>query len=482
MNPADFTTVSYKFKLYDTLGGQVESQMVQMEYLDESTQEWTSFHRLRVMDSDFLFEEEINPPVGTPRSIFLQENHIPELRLVAIPSIYSSPKPEVVAFTCQLTKDEVAGTLEFDFGTCYLVEPAELSTADVFPGFIIVTSPFLSTNQSANLALIEELEDTVLELESDIETLNTTITELTADVAERDATIAGLNTTITGLNATIDELTTDIADRDATIATLNTTITDLNEDIADRDATIATLNTTITDLNEEIAEKDATIAALNTTITELNAAAALKDSLIASLNAQLTAALLDVQEQTLKVTRLEELNDELEATAVDKQEQIEILQEQIDVDNTPVRVSEFSQQLVQEIGSSAKSLDGGSGYKLANISLKLKTVVSRDAEGVNVQLVDLSGMNQVNGDAVSELTFDIVPEPIASSVGGSIPNLLGLTETAVRRILTSLELKLNPVFQNNTAVVNGDSFKQSPEAGSTYNVNDTVTVIFSKHE
>lgn len=461
MNPADFTTVSYKFKLYDTQGSPVESHMVQMEYLEESTQEWTSFHRVGLVDGDFLYEEEINPAVGSPRSSFLQENHIPELRLIAVPSIYSSSKPEVIAFTCELTKDEVAGTLVFDFGTCYLVEPAELSTADVFPGFIIVTSPFLSANQSANLALIEELEDTVLELESDIETLNTTVTGLTADVAERDATIAGLNTTITGLNATIDELTTDIADRDATIATLNTTITGLNE---------------------EIAEKDATIAGLNTTITELNAAAALKDSLIASLNAQLTAALLDVQEQTLKVTRLEELNEDLEATAVDKQEQIEILQEQIDVDNTPVRVSEFSQQLVQEIGSSAKSLDGGSGYKLANISLKLKTVVSRDEEGVNVQLVDLSGMNQVNGDAVSELTFDIVPEPIASSVGGSIPNLLGLTETAVRRILTSLELKLNPVFQNNPAVVNGDSFKQYPEAGSTYNVNDTVTVIFSKHE
>jgi beta-lactam-binding protein with PASTA domain len=65
---------------------------------------------------------------------------------------------------------------------------------------------------------------------------------------------------------------------------------------------------------------------------------------------------------------------------------------------------------------------------------------------------------------------------------GKMPDVIGLTETAVRRILKSIDLRLNPVYQSNPNVVNGDSFKQSPTPGTDIQANQLITVIFSKHE
>lgn len=410
MNPADFTTVSYKFKLFDANEELVEDVPFELQYLDAITQDWVTFHSDHIIDGSFFFEEPIDPILPS-ESLFLLSNQIPELRLVAKPEIYSSLKTEVLAFTCQLKADTVAGTLEFDFGTCYLIEEETLPAGDVFSDFIVITSPISLVNQAANLALIEALQ--------------------------------------------------------AELLVKNAAISDLNDTIASKDAEITALNNTIVSKNE-------TIAGLNNTIVVKNAA-------LASLNADLLAAQTQVEEKTLRISRLDNINIGLEATNLELEEQVAFLQKQIDIDASPVRVSDLYGQLVEEISSSAKS-NSGAGYKLANISLKLKTLVSRDDDGVSAQLLDLSAMNRVKGDAVSELVFDITPEPEQLVEMNPMPNLLGLTETAVRRILTSLDLRLNPVFQNNPNEVDGDSFKQSPEEGRTYNTNDIVTVIFSKHE
>jgi hypothetical protein len=438
MNPGDFTTVSYKFILFGVDGEPADGVGIELQYLDEETQLWRTFHADHIVDGGLLFEEEINPPGGPPKSIFLQENHIPELRLVAEPYIHSAVLPEVLSFNCELITDEGEGTLLFDFGTSYIVGKGDL-VSSLFSGFQIIASPFPALKQEENLIRIEELE---------------------ADVAAKDAEIATLNAEIVAKDA-------EIAAKDAEIAAQDAEISSLNAEIVAKDA--------------EIAAKDAEIAALNAELEGLNTTLEAKDLTIASLNAQLLTALSDVQLQTLNVARLENIKTELEETIVANEEQIGILQEQLNIDATPVRVSTLYQQLVDEIGTSAKT-NGDAAYKLANISLKLKTVISRDAEGVNAQLFDVSSMDRVNGDAVSELVFDIAPAATPSSSITSLPNLLGLTETAVRRILMSLDLRLNPVFQNNPQVVNGDSFKQTPGAGSTYSPNDTVTVIFSKHE
>lgn len=385
MRPRDFNKVSYTFKLYDTTGEPVSGTFVELQYLDGTTQQWTSIRTERFADGVFYFEEPLDA-ADPPVSIFLLSDIIPELRLVAKIPIYGSTKPEVFAFTCQVVGDESdpnATVLAFDFGKAFLIEQQLVPEADMFSAFVVITSPLSLVNEMNNLALIQELQ-------------------------------------------------------------------------------------------EDIVEKDAEIAALN---LQLEA----KDVTINSLNEQLLAALSRVQEKTLEVTRLESINDTLEETIIELREQVAFLQEQMNIDSRPVPVSTLYGQLVKEIDTSTRNNTNG-GFKLANISLKLKALITRDQNSVSAQLFDLSSMDQVNGDAVSEITFDIAPTPPLPPRGNSMPNVLGLTETAVRKVLGSLGLRLNPVYQNNPQVVDGDSFRQSPEEGGGYSNNDFVTVIFSKHE
>ncbi len=202
---------------------------------------------------------------------------------------------------------------------------------------------------------------------------------------------------------------------------------------------------------------------------------------INALNTQLITALSKLEQKTLEVTQLNTIKLQLEKTVLELQKKIEELNREISIDEQPIPVNTLYTNLVRELELSTEQ-NRGANFKLANISLKLKTLLSSDENGINAQLFGLSQMDQINGAAVSEIVFDIAPSTTPAPQSGTMPNLLGLTETATRKILDSLGLRLNPVFQNNPRVVNGDSFKQSPEAGKNYNTNDFVTVIFSKHE
>lgn len=150
-------------------------------------------------------------------------------------------------------------------------------------------------------------------------------------------------------------------------------------------------------------------------------------------------------------------------------------------ENTPVPIKTIYSDIVNEIETATRFTEASS-FKLSNISLKLKAIVQKDGETMSASLLNLADSETVNGNAISELTFDITPVKQAETVSGKMPDVLGLTETAVRRVLKSVGLRLNPVYQQNNKVVNGDSFKQAPTPGSEVQTNQLVTVIFSKNE
>ena len=147
----------------------------------------------------------------------------------------------------------------------------------------------------------------------------------------------------------------------------------------------------------------------------------------------------------------------------------------------PVPIQDLYANLVSEIATATDTADG-LPFKLSNISLKLKALVHGDGESLSASLLTLENSENVNGEAISELVFDITPVSNRETNAIAIPNLLGLTETAVRKILKNLGLKLNPVYQKKDSVVIGDSFKQFPSPGTNTQPNQLVTVIFNKHE
>ena len=147
----------------------------------------------------------------------------------------------------------------------------------------------------------------------------------------------------------------------------------------------------------------------------------------------------------------------------------------------PVPIQDLYSNLVSEIAL-ANDNNSDKTFKLSNISVKLKALIHEEGGSMSASLLDLDNSETVNGDAISELAFDLTPVQQTAPVSRELPDLTGFTETAVRRILKSLGLRLNPVYQKNLDVVNGDSFKQSPVAGETAQPNQLITVIFSKHE
>ena len=147
----------------------------------------------------------------------------------------------------------------------------------------------------------------------------------------------------------------------------------------------------------------------------------------------------------------------------------------------PVPIQDLYANLVSEIATATDTADG-LPFKLSNISLKLKALVHGDGESLSASLLTLENSENVNGEAISELVFDITPVTNRENNAIAVPNLLGLTETAVRKVLKNLGLKLNPVYQKKDSVVIGDSFKQFPSPGTNTQPNQLVTVIFNKHE
>lgn len=147
----------------------------------------------------------------------------------------------------------------------------------------------------------------------------------------------------------------------------------------------------------------------------------------------------------------------------------------------PVPIQDLYTNIVSEIVAASET-SADSPFKLSNISLKLKALIHEDGGSMSASLLNLENSENVNGDAISELVFDITPVNPRETNGLIVPNLIGLTETAVRKVLKKLGLKLNPVYQKKDSVVNGDSFKQFPTQGVSAQPNQLVTVIFSKHE
>ncbi len=150
-------------------------------------------------------------------------------------------------------------------------------------------------------------------------------------------------------------------------------------------------------------------------------------------------------------------------------------------DNTPIPIQDLYTNLVSEI-EAANDASADSAFKLSNISVKLKAVIHRDGETINASLLDLENCESVCGDAISELNFDITPVQMRETSEIPVPNLIGLTESAVRKIVKANGLRLNSIYQKRTGTVNGDSFKQSPTSGVTVKPNQLITVMFNKNE
>lgn len=312
-----------------------------------------------------------------------------------------------------------------------------------------------------------------LEREAEIHAQSCTIAEKEAEILtkeaelyNKDALIAQKDTDIMLKQATIDDQAEQIAAKDADIQAKGGIIAGLNTEIAEKDALISTQGEDLLAKTATIEEQTASIAERDATIEQNVATIAERDAKISSLD----------QEILTKDGEISTLNEEVSA-----------LNEQIDLANTAISAETLLSRVVTDVETATQSIeaDVSNRYSISNLQLDLKTTALHDTQdGLKFQLVDGFQAREVKDGSVTSITFGVQTTGGTTAIGpGEVPQLTGLTETAVRFKLNSLGLKLEAIYQpvdSSGSRVIGQSFKQSPAPGETIPAEGTVTVIFAK--
>ncbi|MGH1387768.1 PASTA domain-containing protein [Kordia sp.] len=209
--------------------------------------------------------------------------------------------------------------------------------------------------------------------------------------------------------------------------------------------------------------------AFQTTISQLQTSVQQEKALVTAKNIELQ------QKQTLV--------DSLQRETATLQEELEEARDFTVTDHpNKLTASKVYSSIVNDVVKADAELVN-SKYKLANVSLNLKTTVEKGPDGTVFGLLDYESAKDVNSAAISDISIDIVPTNTSSTtVEQKMPNILGLTETAVRKVLGNNGLKLDAVYHptKDDKLIEGQSFKQSPAPDATIVEGQEVIVIFAK--
>ncbi len=149
-----------------------------------------------------------------------------------------------------------------------------------------------------------------------------------------------------------------------------------------------------------------------------------------------------------------------------------------------VEGNQFMGEIARQFSAAQKTLSN-TDVKLGSLSVKLKALVTKSPKGLSYETLDFDNVQKLPAEALSTIELELTPDqPVynESPVPNLVPDLLGLTETAVRKRLSRFGLKLNPVFSGKEVegIVNGQSYKQIPTAGSESNQEKIITVFFNR--
>jgi len=272
------------------------------------------------------------------------------------------------------------------------------------------------------------------------------------DVADRDKQLADKDAEIATLrSAKVDVAAVRAQAAEETTKTFTARLVQRDQDLADRDRQLADRSRIVTEQQSEITRLRGVVATQETAATQAAAAAAA---------AQAAAAARPATPGRLGA-------DATGATTA-----------------TPLRlrsvaVTDLATTMATQLDDAQITLKPR-GFSLGAIQVNAK-VLLQDAGAV--QLIDADTARDLKQDVLSDVKFQFIPEkPADASEGPRAPDVLQLTESAARRVLTSvglvLEASVGP-HALNPAVAPGQAMVQSPTAGSVIARGARVMVIFA---
>jgi len=223
-------------------------------------------------------------------------------------------------------------------------------------------------------------------------------------------------------------------------------IDNLKEQLKQQEANNET-NTTSAEQAEEIDFLNRRISSLEADVNTLQAEKGVLETTITQQNQTISNQLGEINHYKDIEQQQQSTIAFLEAEKQTLQQQIdELSQETVEEEYIPKSVSanKLYTDVIDEI-KIAKENTVASGFKLSNISLNLKTVAEKDANGLRFQVIDINNASAINGAAISDIKIDITEDetPVVNEL--IVPKLIGLTETATRNYLEKFSLRLDPV-------------------------------------
>ncbi|MEH0195741.1 hypothetical protein V7S57_08385 [Caulobacter sp. CCNWLY153] len=394
----------------------------------------------------------------------------------------------VISAAPEFTRNARTGALTIDFGQVRRLAPAEtaiartlsartLRTATPIGGVVATDAPVATPSVDVAAVRAQAVDDTtrtftarLAKSDQDLAARDTQISAQAKQLAERDTQIAAVR-----------------AKSDQDLAARDTQLSAQTRQLAERDAQIAAVR----------AEKaDAAKAADETTKT-LNARLAQRDQDLASRDAQLVESSRTAAEQAKEISRLR-------ATLVAKDLEIDEIKTRPPAGTTTgtttgttgttatinpalatmrtVAVTDLATDMATQLDTAQKTLKP-TGFSLGTIQISAKGVL-RDTG--SMEFPDTETLKALPQDSLSDLKFQFIPEKVPTSDDGPrVPDVLQLTESAVRRVLTSVGLVLEASTGPrglNPAVAPGQAMVQSPGAGTIIARGARVMVIFADQQ
>ncbi|MDO6812288.1 PASTA domain-containing protein [Tenacibaculum soleae] len=346
--------------------------------------------------------------------------------------------------------------------------------------------------------LIKKLEDKTNEIESLLKKLNNQNEKL-IDLQEEIEILKSSEVTKDELTIRVKELEKLVANYEEKTAIIQYNLTEKSQEIEmlKKEISILKNDTSKTDkLKKVLLEKTNTIKDLQKTQNEL-----IKEKQSIFLEVKKTKNDLQTQQNSIddlvekvKISQqlVSEKNNEIatltQNTAVKEIEiskletKVTEIQSYVDAENpNKLDAKKVYSSIINDITIADAEMDN-SRFKMANISLNLKATVEKGPQGTLFGLVDFESAKDINAAAISDISIDIVPNTTSIKSKNTVPNIIGLTETAARKIITNYGLKLDVVYQptDNPKFIEGQAIKQIPEVGSEIIQGQEVIVIFAK--
>lgn len=359
----------------------------------------------------------------------------------------------VISAAPEFTRNARTGALTIDFGQVRRLAPAEtaiartlsartLRTATPIGGVVATDAPIAAPSVDVAAIRAQAVDDTT-------RTFNARLAKNDQDLAARD----------TQISAQAKQL----AERDAQIAAVRAEKADAAKAA---DETTKTLNTRLVQRDQELAARDAQLADRSRVVAE-------QETEISSLRATLVAREVEIEDikATLPVGTTTGTTG---GTAGTINPAVTTLR--------TVAVTDLATDMATQLDTAQKTLKP-TGFSLGTIQISAKGVL-RDTG--SMEFPDTETLKALPQDSLSDLKFQFIPEKVPTSDDGPrVPDVLQLTESAVRRVLTSVGLVLEASTGPrglNPAVAPGQAMVQSPGAGTIIARGARVMVIFADQQ